>query len=167
MTSEPKLQASEEPSAPRMALVLFVGMLLGVALVGFLQKFMTPKPKEQVIRDVLQDQSRAWNSGNIEGFMEFYWRDEALEFRSGATLTRGFDATLARYKARYQSPGAEMGKLEFTDLVVTPVGSEAIVTGAWKLTREKDQPHGLFTLRFRQFDVGWRIVSDHTSSAEK
>jgi ketosteroid isomerase-like protein len=150
-----------------MVLVLFVGVLLGAALVGFVQKFLTSTPDENEIRAVLDYQYRAWNSGDIDGFMKMYWRDEALEFRSGDTVTRGFDATLARYKARYQAPGAEMGKLAFTDIVVTPIGSEAIVTGAWKLTRERDQPHGLFTLRLRQFDVGWRIVSDHTSSAEK
>ena len=42
----------------------------------------------------------------------------------------------------------------------------ATVFGRWKLVREDDEPHGLFTLVMRRFDEGWRIVHDHTSSAK-
>jgi ketosteroid isomerase-like protein len=60
-----------------------------------------------------------------------------------------------------------MGTLTFSEIVIEPIGEQAIVTGAWKLTRTKDQPHGLFTLRLRRFSEGWLIISDHTSSADK
>jgi ketosteroid isomerase-like protein len=43
----------------------------------------------------------------------------------------------------------------------------ALVFGRWRLQREKDEPSGLFTLVFRKTPAGWRIVHDHTSSAEK
>ena len=32
--------------------------------------------------------------------------------------TQGWQATLERYRKKYQAPGAEMGKLEFSDLQV-------------------------------------------------
>jgi ketosteroid isomerase-like protein len=35
--------------------------------------------------------------------------------------------------------------------------------GGWSLARKKDNPHGKFTLIFRKFKEGWRIVMDHTS----
>ena len=41
----------------------------------------------------------------------------------------------------------------------------AVVIGRWALQREKDNPHGRFTLLFRKFKEGWRVVHDHTSSA--
>ena len=73
-----------------------------------------------------------------------------------------------RYRAAYASPGHEMGKLEFSGLRIEMLGSDAaLVRGAWglKMTDGKT-PHGLFTLVFRKFPDGWKIVHDHTSAAE-
>jgi len=43
----------------------------------------------------------------------------------------------------------------------------AFVRGAWELTMSDGKtPHGLFTLVFRKFSDGWKIVHDHTSAAE-
>ena len=39
----------------------------------------------------------------------------------------------------------------------------AVVLGSWSLARAGDNPHGKFTLIFRKFKDGWRIVHDHTS----
>src|SRR5438477_646886 len=45
-----------------------------------------PMPKkesaEQAIRKVLDDQTRAWNRGDIEGFMVGYWKSPELTFTS-------------------------------------------------------------------------------------
>ena len=73
-----------------------------------------------------------------------------------------------RYKATYQSPGHEMGKLEFSNLRVEALGADAaFVRGEWHLTMSDGKtPHGLFTLVFRKFPDGWKIVHDHTSVAE-
>jgi ketosteroid isomerase-like protein len=38
------------------------------------------------------------------------------------------------------------------------------VRGAWQLTSaDGNNPHGLFTLIFRKFPDGWKIIHDHTS----
>ena len=91
-----------------------------------------------------------------------------LTFFSGAKQTSGWQATLDRYKATYASPGHEMGTLEFSDLRVEMLGPEAaFVRGAWHLTMPDGKtPHGLFTLVFRKFPEGWKIIHDHTSAAE-
>ena len=40
----------------------------------------------------------------------------------------------------------------------------AVVRGRWHLTMSDGKtPHGLFTLVFRKFSDGWRIVHDHSS----
>ena len=57
-----------------------------------------------------------------------------------------------------------MGSLTFSDLEITVVSKDAaVVLGSWSLKREKDNPGGKFTLIFRKFKEGWRIVHDHTS----
>jgi ketosteroid isomerase-like protein len=45
--------------------------------------------------------------------------------------------------------------------------SAALVVGNYQLEREADHPSGVFTLIFRKFREGWRIINDHTSAAPK
>jgi beta-aspartyl-peptidase (threonine type) len=121
---------------------------------------------DKSVRAVLDAQAAAWNKGDLEAFMEGYWRSPKLSFSSGADVTRGWDETLARYKKKYQSGGAEMGKLTFSDLEVESLGPDsALVRGHWQLVRTKDKPGGVFTLIFRKLPEGWRIVHDHTSGS--
>jgi len=115
------------------------------------------------IRKVMDDQAVAWNKGDIDGFMAGYWKSEKLTFISGTDVTRGWQPTLDRYKKGYDSR-AKMGILKFSDLEFTVLGKDAaVVLGTWELTRENDHPKGKFTLTFRKFKEGWRIVMDHTS----
>ena len=119
--------------------------------------------EEAAIRKVMDDQSAAWNRGDIEGFMAGYWRSENLAFITGNDVTRGWQQTLDNYKKSYDTP-AKMGILMFSDLEFTILSKDAaVVLGSWALKRIKDTPHGKFTLTFRKFKEGWRIVMDHTS----
>ena len=133
------------------------------------EKELSPEMREhlkQGIKHVLISQVEAWNHGNLENFMEGYWRSPDLTFFSGATVTKGWEPTLARYQQRYKSTGKEMGHLEFQDLDIDLLSRRsAVVYGKWKLTMSDGKtPHGLFTLIFKRFPEGWRIVHDHTSA---
>jgi beta-aspartyl-peptidase (threonine type) len=115
---------------------------------------------------VLQAQQDAWNRHDLEAFMTGYWSSPELTFFSGAHETTGWQGALERYRKTYQSEGKEMGKLEFSALRIEPLGGDAaFVRGAWHLTMSNGKtPHGLFTLVFRKFPDGWKIVHDHTSA---
>ena len=116
---------------------------------------------------VLMAQQEAWNRGDIDAFMEGYWKSDALRFASGGDVTLGWQATIDRYKTRYTDKAA-MGTLSFAELDVQVVSEDAaIVHGRWALERAADRPSGLYTLVFRNFgDDGWLIVSDTTTSAD-
>ena len=129
------------------------------------------------ITALLAAQAAAWNRGDIPGFMQAYAPTDELRFASGDTVTYGWRATLARYQQHYPDQRA-MGTLAFTDLVITELAPDAALAfGRWQLTRDKDAPHGLFTLTLKKFPAGspaaggakgdqvWRIIYDHTSSA--
>ena len=114
------------------------------------------------IRKVMDDQAAAWNRGDLEAFMQGYWNSEKLVF-VGSEVTRGWQPTLDRYKRTYGTR-EKMGTLTFSDLEITVLSKDAaVVLGSWSLARATDDPHGKFTLVFRKFKEGWRIVMDHTS----
>ena len=118
---------------------------------------------EQAIMEVINQQSQAWNRGDVEGYMQGYWKSEKLRFASGDKVTYGWQQTLDNYLKSYPSK-AKMGELIFSEIKIEILNeNEALVFGHWKLNREADNPQGLFTLHFHNFAYGWKIVSDHTS----
>ena len=124
-------------------------------------------PKAAIER-VIQAQQEAWNRGDLEAFMSGYWKSPELTFFAGGTEHHGWQAALDRYRAVYTSPGHEMGKLEFANLRIEMLGPDAaFVRGEYRLTMsDGKKPHGLYTLIFRKFPDGWKIVHDHSSAAE-
>lgn len=142
--------------------VAFLFILLGLSA-AFAQTEKQKTKSMDEIRKVMTDQTAAWNRGDIEGFMQGYWKSSELKFVSGANVTRGWQPTLDRYKKNYDSR-AKMGVLTFSDLEIEVLSKDAaVVLGSWSLQRETDKPGGKFTLIFRKFRDGWKIVQDHTS----
>jgi ketosteroid isomerase-like protein len=145
-------------------------LLLPLALVavGVAQPASNQSTSESAIESVLRTQQEAWNRHDLDAFMSGYWNSPELTFFSGANEHDGWQAAMARYRGAYASPGHEMGKLDFSNLRIEMLGpGAAFVRGTWHLTMADGKtPHGLFTLVFRRFSNGWKIVHDHTSAAE-
>ena len=122
-------------------------------------------PATAAIRKVIDDQQSAWNRPDLEAFMGGYWNSPDLTFFSGARESKGWQVALDRYKKNYQGAGHEMGKLEFANLRIEILGPEtAFVRGEFRLTMSDGKtPHGLFTLVFRKFPDGWKIIHDHSA----
>ncbi len=138
--------------------VFVVALLLFAATVGA----QVSANDLAAIRAVLDAQAAAWNRGDIDAYMAGYANSDDTMF-VGTDVTRGWTKVRDRYKARYDSR-AKMGTLFFSDVDLRPLGSDdVVVTGAWKLTRDADTPHGRFTLIFHRRTEGWRIVYDHSS----
>ena len=118
---------------------------------------------EEGIRAVLDAQVMAWNRGDIDAFMRGYAHSPTTTFVSGDEVTRGWQTVRVRYAKKYDSR-SKMGRLTFSALTISPLcHNAAMVLGSWSVEREKDRPHGKFTLLFRKLAEGWRIVLDHTS----
>lgn len=119
------------------------------------------------IRALLQDQVQAWNRGDIEGYMQGYWKSDSTTFISGGSILRGWKNVLERYRKSYGTK-EKMGRLEFRELAIRVLSpTVAVANGVWKLHRAKDTPWGRFTLIVEKKPEGWRITQDHTSSAEE
>ena len=120
---------------------------------------------ESAIPALLHAQVEAWDRGDLNGFMEGYWKSPDLIFASGTEETHGWEPVLRRYQARYQNGGHEMGQLSFNLANGVHVMSSdfAYVDGEYHLKMSAGkESRGVFTLIFRKFPEGWRIIHDRT-----
>lgn len=151
-----------------LALIALVALLsLGVSRRGNAAAASAPAQDasaESSIRAVLETQVAAWNRGDIDTFMNGYWNSPDTEFVGAAGVTRGWQSVLDRYRKNYPDRRA-MGQLSFTQLEVhVECVDAAYVIGTFRLQRANDKPEGVFSLNFRKFPEGWKIVADHTTA---
>jgi hypothetical protein len=62
--------------------------------------------EKEAILNVLETQRQAWNRGDIDGYMQGYWRSDSLLFVGSTAPTHGWQATLDRYKKHYPDKAA-------------------------------------------------------------
>ena len=125
---------------------------------------------EGAIRAAFAAQVAAWNRADIPAFMQTYENSPETTF-VGATVSKGFDAILERYKQAYATP-QQMGTLSFNNLEVRMLPEScgrveyAVVTGNFHLERavkgEAKKDDGIFTLVWRKGPQGWKILLDHS-----
>jgi len=139
-------------------------ILLTVLILALISP-LTAIQKSQIEKELIRIhdlQRKAWNEGNIEGFMALYWKSPKMTYQSGDTRLMGWDALLKRYNKVY--PEGNMGTLEFSDLIVHVLSDDsAYVLGRWKLKAETWTREGLFTTILKKMEDGWKIIHDHSS----
>lgn len=116
------------------------------------------------IRNVLKNQERCWNQGDLPCFMSGYWQSDQLLFVGSRGLTSGWKTTLQHYQKSYPDV-ASMGKLSFEILEMKSLGSDhALVIGTWRLSdSKKKQVSGYFSTIWQKIDGSWKIIADHSS----
>lgn len=115
------------------------------------------------IEALMLEQETAWNRGDLEGFMEHYWKSDSLCFIGSKGLTYGWEATLNNYRSAYPNPEA-MGTLRFTQLKMEAIDKDAsYVIGRWQLFRTSDTLSGHYSLLWKKLQGAWRITADHSS----
>jgi ketosteroid isomerase-like protein len=135
-----------------------------VAIVGQTSSPTASELDTRAIASVLRRQTADWNRGDIAAFMAGYWKSPDTEFENASGIFQGWDDVLKHYQATYPNRAA-MGHLTFSGLEVHVLSADsAYVIGKYRLDREKDHPEGVFTLIFKKFPEGWRIVNDHTTA---
>ena len=118
---------------------------------------------EKIILQILDNQTKAWNRGDLDSFMKGYWENDSLMYIGKNGVTYGYAQTLASYKKNYGDT-ARMGKLTFHILHVKKLSSEYYqVVGQWFLKRSAGDVGGHYTLLFRKIKGEWVIISDHSS----
>lgn len=145
---------------------LWIFVAFALLLAAPLRAQSTTSAPEAAIRQVLIDQTAAWNRGDVVTFMHGYADSPRTTF-IGKSVEHGYPMILARYQRNYASRDA-MGQLDFSDIDVRLLGPDhAVVTGHFHLTRTQaggGDASGNFSLVFEKEPAGWKIILDHTSS---
>lgn len=122
----------------------------------------TTRDKADIL-ELLENQRQGWNKGDMDSYMQGYWKSDSLLFVGKNGPTYGWQKTLDNYKKGYPDKSA-MGFLTFGIKKVEFLAKDkAFVLGSWNLKREKDEPKGFFTLLLRKIDGEWKVVVDHSS----
>lgn len=132
-------------------------------LTFFISINVAAQSDEAAIGRMLAAQTEAWNSGNLEAFMQTYWRNDSLLFIGKSGVTRGWQKTLDNYKRGYPDTAA-MGKLSFDIIKTQKLSADYyFVVGKWMLQRSLGNVSGHYTLLMRKIKGRWVIVADHSS----
>jgi len=117
-----------------------------------------------VVKVVLA-QEKAWNAGDLEGYVKGY-KDSPDTLFVGRQVSKGYAQILEDYKHNY-STRASMGTLTFSELEVYSLSDTfAVCLGKYHLDRPKKDgggADGMFSLVLEKTGDGWRIVLDHTT----
>ncbi len=137
---------------------VFTVYMLFFTILGFAQTKEVEK-----IKQLLEQQRQDWNKGDLEAYMQGYWKSDRLLFVGKNGPKYGWEQTLDNYKKGYPDKAA-MGILTFDIKEVSLIDSRnAFVLGAWHLKRAQDEPKGYFTLMLKKIKGKWLVVSDHSS----
>src|ERR1044072_3173149 len=93
-------------------------------------KVISQKANEDII-NLMKKQEAAWNNGDIEGFMKYYWKSDSLKFIGKSGITYGWQKTLDNYKKNYPDK-ATMGKLTFAIKSSEQLSESSVyIIGSW------------------------------------
>jgi hypothetical protein len=119
--------------------------------------------EDKEIHQLLNNQTLSWNRGDIEGFMQTYWKSDSLMFIGKSGIHWGWEETLNNYKKGYPDTAA-MGKLSFEIIYVKRLSvMYYYVVGKWMLKRTIGDLSGHYDLLLRKIKGRWYIVADHSS----
>jgi ketosteroid isomerase-like protein len=135
--------------------------VLACLLFGFAAS--SQNKEEKLIKQLLLEQTKSWNKGDIEGFMQTYWKSDSLMFIGKSGVKWGWKTTLENYKKGYPDTAA-MGQLSFDILQIKKLSPEYYyVVGKWMLKRTIGDISGHYNLLLRKIKGRWLIVADHSS----
>lgn len=143
-------------------------IFLSVFLYGYTASAQTEsdiiKRRTQSIQQLIQTQVDCWNQGDLEGYMNGYWKSDSLQFVTEKGITFGYDNVLRNYQNTW-GVKQDFGTLIFKDLRIKALDELKLlfqVTGKWFVISETEENGGHFSLIVRFENRVPQIIIDHT-----
>lgn len=144
--------------------ILFCTITLFICIPAMSQEELSEKDKNAIL-EVFKMTEDAWNAGDIDRFMEGYWKSDKLVFVGSGGPTYGWEATRERYHTGYPDLTV-MGKLAFEVLDMYKIDTKTVLLiGKFHLSRTIGDVSGHYTLVWQEIDGKWVIICDHSSAS--
>ena len=114
------------------------------------------------ISAVINEQVAAWNAGDMDRYMNTYWRNDSLMF-IGKEIEVGWELVSKNYRQFYPD-AASMGKLDLEIVNLKRLSKFYYsVVGKWHLKWPTKEQRGISTFLFKKINNKWVIIQDHSS----
>jgi uncharacterized protein (TIGR02246 family) len=124
-----------------------------------------PKSDSQQIDDVLLRMLDRWNAHDVEGYLDVYWKASDLLVIVDSEQFNGWQQLHDSYTNGYPNKN-DMGYLQPLRIQIKLLKPDlALALTWWSLSFPNSQQKvvGTSTMNLQKFDVGWKIVTSHTS----
>ena len=121
-------------------------------------------PAEQAQEGFVK-QRVAWNRGDIEGALDFYWKSPEITWVSKAGVNQGFAGFAQAMRDAYAGRPEQMGVYSGEVLMAKEVSPETgLLVVRWSIDRDGARlMGGVSTQLWEEVDGAWRIVFEHAS----
>ena len=116
------------------------------------------------VQHALEGQIRAWNDGDINLAMTFYWNTPEMLWINKSGIQKGYESVLADFKTEFADP-KKMGIYSYSPLHIEVLSeSSAYFVIDWKIELEGNRlMGGISSQLWRLVEGRWVVVAEHAS----
>jgi uncharacterized protein (TIGR02246 family) len=148
----------------RIPLVRTLQLTLMTALLFTSQAVQSQSKDEKAILEVMDEEIRTWNAGNIEGYVNLYAPHDSTRMLYSTGAVYGKDSILAFYKKYW--PKDRMGKLSFSEVRLERLSDEYYFTSGYFHVTYPDgsrkNVNGRFSGLMKKIKGRWYLYTDHS-----
>jgi ketosteroid isomerase-like protein len=141
---------------------MFKSLKILVAVIIFTGSVF-PNPVTEV-RAALDGQVAAWNAGDLEKAMEFYWNSPEMLWIAKSGIEKGYAPVLEGYRKDF-SDKAKMGVYSYEPLHIEKLSKRTVYyTFRWKIELNgKKIMGGVSSQVWKKIGGRWLITAEHAS----
>jgi uncharacterized protein (TIGR02246 family) len=130
------------------------------------QKVAGADDPEKEVYDEVVKASDAWNRHDLDGYLDAFWRSDALIVVVEGEAVHGWNLLSKALHGGYPNP-SEMGSLTLDRVQVQMLAPDLAEVLDWDtVTFPKKKEFGTSTIVMKKLPEGWRVVLMHTSFVE-
>jgi len=116
------------------------------------------------VRTALDGQVTAWNNGDLEKAMSYYWNSPAMLWVSKSGIQRGYQPVLEDFKKEFADK-TKMGTYSYESLHIEEVsGTSVYFVIRWKIVLNGQKiMGGVSSQVWKKTGNGWVITAEHAS----
>jgi len=118
----------------------------------------------QAVQQALDEQVQAWNNGDLEKAMTYYWNSPEMLWINTTGVEKGCQEVLDMFRKNF-ADASQMGIYTYTPLYIEQLSEEAVYyVFRWQIAREgKRLTGGISSQIWKNLNGQWVVTSEHAS----